>query len=99
MRGRYFISFAVILAWQAAMAASIFFCPEHWLRAIEVSGFLLPFLGYFFSFYRAPVFTDWSRIMRPIALTLSFAAVTVVGFFFFTFFMFFLFMTFGGHHW
>jgi len=101
MRTRYFIGFALIICWQAAMAASIFcFRPSLlWLRVIEVSGFLLPFLTYFLAFYHAPAFAGWSRITRPVILTVSFAITTTVGFFFFVYLMFFLFMAFGGHHW
>jgi hypothetical protein len=99
MRTRYFIRFALIIGWQAIMAASIFyFSPSPtWLRVIEVSGFLLPFLGYFLAFYRAPAFAGWSRITRPMVLTLSFAIAATVGFFFFVYLMFFLFMVFGTH--
>ena len=83
------------------MSASIFyFNPSPiWLRIIEVSGYLLPFIGYFLFFYDIPAFANWSRIARPAVLTLLFAAATAVGFHSMLFLTFLLFMAFGGHHW
>jgi hypothetical protein len=102
MPAAYFIRLTLILGWQASMTAAIFYfshSPVWVMHTFVVSGSLLPFIGYFFSFYDAPVFAIGSRITKPIVLTLLFIVFTVVGFWFLLFLMFGLFMAFGGHHW
>ena len=101
MRARYFVGLALILGWQASIAAAMFYLNSQPPLTDELVavGLIVPFIGYFVAFYGAPVFAGWSRVARPIFLTLIFSAATAVGFCFLFFLMFVLFMAFNGHHW
>jgi hypothetical protein len=101
MRARYFIGLALILGWQASIAAAMFYFnsqPPVTDELVAVA-LIVPFIGYFVAFYGAPAFAGWSRVARPVFLTFIFSAATVIGFWFLFGLMFFLFMAFGGHHW
>lgn len=102
MRVSYSKRLALIIALQAAMIAGPFlFGPslDRLTTVFDAAAWILPFVGYFVAFYDAPFFARWSRITRPIVLTLSFIAATVIGFWILLPLIFMFFAAFGGHHW
>jgi hypothetical protein len=81
MRAAYFTRLALIIGWQAGMIAAVFYINLKNAESLFfVSATLLPFIGYYWAFYDAPAFANWSRVKRAAILTLSFVFATVVGF-------------------
>ena len=72
-------------------------CFDFRTSIFVASAMLLPFIGYYLAFYNTPAFAGWSRINRPLILTLSFVVASIVGFF--ALFYLEVFIAFGGHRW
>ena len=89
------MKFALIIALQAGVIASIFYSNPSLLllHTIVTSALVLPFIGYFLAFYRDPALASWSRV----AMTLTFIVATIAGFCLLFFIVFTLFMVFGTH--